>query len=326
MSDPIIEEVLTAGRVGPHRESHEERLLAHLFLADGVTPIEGYLEWNGTQNIGEHWGMDGNDVWGDCGAAMTDHAEMAEAQNAQLVGQLGRPHFNGTLGTYWAYGISQGEVGQPPNQPDQPDQGVDNASWFAFLYKLGIIKGYGEVQDDVFDWFAQTFRGGCVGQGLDGQIASNDFNASPRIPWDSMDQPDGHDTLTIITHADGSGACVTWGAVQPYTANYRRTNWQDRWVVFTADDPNVNWPKLQAALDEVHGVVTPDTIFAAKQDLAQKIDAALKNVEHDAGEAWDHVEDLVKPIEKIIAKGVEKEGSNAVAQLLATLLASLLHT
>jgi hypothetical protein len=322
MTDEVIE---LAGRVGPHRESHEPRLLAHNFLADGITPVEGFLEWNGTQNIGEKWGIDGNADWGDCGAAMTDHANMAKASNAALLNTLGVPHFSGTLPTYWAYGLAQGEVGQPPNRPDQPDEGVDNASWFGFLYKLGIIKGYAEVPDNVFDWFAQNFRGGCVGQGLDGNTAISDFNAKPRRAWDTMQQPDGHDTLTIITHADGSGACVTWGAVQPYTAAYRRTNWQDRWVFFDSNDSRVNWPKLQAALDEVHGVVTADTIIAAKQDLAQKIAAVCKDIEHEVEAAWDHFDGLVKPLKAIVARGVEKEGSVAVAQLLAELLASVLH-
>jgi hypothetical protein len=281
MTDQSNPGLVRAGRVGPHRESHEPRLLAHTLLAPGVTPVSGFLDWNGAGGIGEQWGMDGNDIWGDCGAAMTDHAEMAEASNPHLVGQLGRPHFDGTLGTYWAYGIAMGEVGQPPDPPNKPDFGVDNASWFGFLYKLGIIKGYGEVEDEVADWFAQTFKGLCVGQGLDGTIASNDFNASPRIPWDTMDQPDGHDTLTIITHSDGSGACVTWASVQPYTAAYRQTNWQDRWVIFTADDPNVNWPLLQEALTEIHGEVTEESIQAERESLWKKIEDVLKNIEHE---------------------------------------------
>ena len=273
MSDEIIP-VLTHGRVGPHRESHEERLLAHNFLADGVTPVAGFLEWNGAAVMGEHWGMDNNgpqatnpawatDGLGDCGAAMTDHYNMAKQSNKALYNTLGNPLYAGTMATYFAYGLAQGEVGQLPAPPNEPDYGVSNQSWFAFLYKMGLIKGYGEVVDQYGDWFAQTFKGLCVGQGLDGMIAGTDFDASPRIPWDSMDMPDGHDTLTIITHTDGSGACVTWGSVQPYTASYRQTNWQDRWVIFDEDDPNVNWPALQAALTEIHGVVTPPTPVTA---------------------------------------------------------------
>jgi len=45
-------------RVGPHRESHEPSLKGDLFI-QGQT---GFLEWNGTNGIGEDWNMDDNDV------------------------------------------------------------------------------------------------------------------------------------------------------------------------------------------------------------------------------------------------------------------------
>jgi len=38
------------------------------------------------------------------------------------------PKFAGTMGTYFAYGVAQGEVGTPPAPPDEPDNGVDNAT------------------------------------------------------------------------------------------------------------------------------------------------------------------------------------------------------
>lgn len=244
------------GRVGPHRESHEPRLLASKFVSDGLVPVQGYLEWDGTTGVGEDWGMDGNDVWGDCGSAATDHYNIAKTQSYAQYGQLGMPKYAGTLGTYWAYGLAQGEVGQPPHTPDQPDQGVDNATWLAFLYKQGIIDGYAEVTDDVYDWFAQTFRGAILGLAIDGAKAQQEFSIWPKVPWTAMPKQDGHDTLGIITHSDGSGSLITWGAVQPYTLGFRQTNWTDMWVIFDHDDPNVNWSELQQALDEVHGVVT----------------------------------------------------------------------
>jgi len=256
MSDQI--ERPRAGKVGPHRESHEPRLKARDFLASGVTPVKGFLQWNGAGGIGEKWGMANNGQWGCCGFSLWQHANQAKLvasggdfKTAYLTTWL--PAFESLLPAYWAYGIAQGEA------PPHPDFGVDNATMLAWAYKLGLIYGYAEVDDDEFDWFSQTFHGGFVGQGLDGNKASADFEASPRIPWDTMAMPDGHDTLCIITHADGSGASVTWGAVQPYTAAYRRTNWQDRWVIFDKDDPLVDHDALQAALLEAHGVVAPPT-------------------------------------------------------------------
>jgi hypothetical protein len=255
--------------------------LAHNFLTGGIVPTEGYVEWSGVQPIGDNWGMDGNDVWGDCGPAATDHYNMAKKGLRDILGSLGRPHFDGTLGTYWAYGLAQGEHGQPPDPKDKPDYGVDNATWLGFLYKLGIIKGYGEVEDNVFDWFVSNFHGGIVGQGLDGTTASNDFESTPRIPWSPMPQVDGHDTLVIVTHADGSGSMVTWGGVQPYTLPYREQNWQDRWTVFDKDDARVNWPALKEALDEIHGEVTDESIEAERESLEQRIIDALRDIEHD---------------------------------------------
>lgn len=261
-----------AGRVGPHRESHEPRLQAHEFLAAGMRPIKGFIEWNGTHNI-VNWGMADNARWGCCGFAAWLHYNMAKlvAAGKVVVGTeltTWAPNFHALLPAYWGYGLYKGEVGQPPDQPDQPDQGVDNASMLGWAYKLGFIKGYGEVHDDVFDWFVQTFNGGLIGQALDGPVAQQDFEATPRIPWDTMAKQDGHDTLVIVTHADGSGVEVTWGGLQPYTLGYRLTNWTDRWTIFDEDDPAVNWPLLKEALDEIHGKVTPESIEAARADLS----------------------------------------------------------
>ena len=212
-----------AGLVGPHRESHEPRLDATKFLT--VSPVGGFLAWNGTQGVGERWGMDGNDKWGDCGAAATDHYNIAKTQNPHVVGTLGRPKYDGTLGTYFAYGLSMGEVGQPPEPPDEPDEGVDNKTWLGFLYTQGIIYGYGEVPLEYLDWFAQTAKGCILGLIIDGNQAISDFQTSPRTPWGAMpNASDGHDTLLIITNTDGSGSLVTWGAVQPFTPEFPKSD------------------------------------------------------------------------------------------------------
>lgn len=260
----MTDETVRAGRVGPHRESHEPRLKASELLAPGVTPVKGYLAWNGAAGIGERWGMCNNgpdhtnppwmpDGAGDCGFAMLSHANMAKLGNLSQMGKFGFPMFQTALDAYWAFGIAQGEA------PPHPDNGVDNANLMAWAYKLGLIYGYAEVDDDEFDWFAQEFDGGCVGMTVDPVAAGNDFEQSPRRPWDAMGAFGGHDTLVVITHADGSGALVTWGAVQPYTLAFRQQNWTDRWVIFDADDPKVDHAALQAALLEVHGVVAPPT-------------------------------------------------------------------
>ena len=92
-----------------------------------------------------------------------------------------------------------------------------------------------------------------MGLVIEGPVAIADFNATPRKPWDQMGFTDGHDTLGIQTHADGSGTLVTWGGLQPYTADFRAKHFQDAWVIFDSDDSFVDWVALEAALTEVHG-------------------------------------------------------------------------
>ena len=262
----------TAGRVGPHRESHEPRLMATKFLASDQTPVEGFLKWNGTANIGERWNMLGNDKWGDCGPAATNHYDMAKAQQPQLAGQLGRPKFTGVLGTYFAYGMAMGEVGQPPNNPNQPDQGVDNASWLGWLYKEGLIYGYGEVPLKYLDWFAQTARGAICGLVIDGNTAEADFSWSPKTPWSAMpNAADGHDVLLIITNRDGSGGLVTWGAVQPFAPEFR-VQITDAWIIYDKDDPLVDHAALQGALADVHGVVVSTPVETQADGFWAKVD------------------------------------------------------
>ena len=258
-------------KVGPHRESHEPRLLATKFLTGGVEPLQGFLQWDGTAPMGERWNMLHNDVYGDCGPAATSHNNMAKAQDPHIAGDLGRPKFDGVLGTYFAYGIAMGEPGP------EPDQGVDNKTWLGFLYEHGIIYGYGEVPLDSLDWFAQTAKGAILGLIIDGNQAISDFQQAPRIPWPAMPgASDGHDTLLILTNTDGSGGLVTWGSVQPFTPEFR-AQITDAWIIYDPDDPSVDHGALQAALADVHGVETAQAAQSAHRGFLGRI---IEDIEH----------------------------------------------
>jgi hypothetical protein len=285
----IDEEEVGAGKVGPHRESHEPRLNGLELLADGVTPVQGFVKWSGVQPIGEKWGMASNAQFGCCGFSAWQHyndAKAAASANA-LWRQIGlrswAPHFASLLPAYFAYGIAQGEPGP------RPDDGVDNATMLAWAYKLGLIDGYFEVPKGYEDWFAMTFHGAIVGQALDGTTAIADFDAVPRRPWDAMGKTDGHDTLLIEGDGQGGGAEVTWGGVQPFTPAYRQTNWTDVWVIVDRDDPNVDQTALKAILTELHGVVssTPD-VAENTSDLLDKIEHAIEKVPGHIVEALKH--------------------------------------
>ena len=277
------------GRRGA-RESHEPRLNIWMF----AKPVErvatvAFPVWDGTKGITD-WGMDGNDTLGDCGPAATDHLNVALTGNTAIVGTLGAGVFapdpsgpwTSTEETYFAYGRSQGEPGQ------QPDQGVDNASWLAFLYKNGIIKGYAEVPVPDAFLYAQQFGGVLVAQALPAS-AESDFEAVPQIPWGSPgevpDQSEDHDTLLIKTNADGSGSMVTWGALQPFTSDYFEKFVTDCWVILDPDDSLVDGAALVAALEGLHGTVssapvTPvDPVAPPEPNEPNEFDKIVKELE-----------------------------------------------
>lgn len=241
-----------AGKYGYLKESHEPRLMAHLLLADGVTPISGYSAFDATHGIGENdWGMDYNDQYGDCGFAACDHYNVSKSGQVGLIGKFGTSKYANLIDAYFAYGISQGEPGP------HPDQGVSNATMLAWALSEGFIFGYAEVQPEYLDWFASQFGGALLGLVIDGTTASNDFGSTPRQPWDKMGKADGHDTLYVQSIGDGTGTLVTWGGLQPFSSSFRASNITDAWVIFDQYDPSVNWPALEAALADVNGTDVP---------------------------------------------------------------------
>jgi hypothetical protein len=261
------------GLIGPHKESHEPSLHADLFYdplkiqARPVNLLSGYRDWDGTHGITD-WGMDCNgpdsnnpaaypNGLGDCGAAATDHGNVAKSGSMSVYNQLGTPKFNGTVPTYFAYGVWNGESGQPPAPSNEPDQGVSNNTWLQFLWINGIIDGYVEVPLNSLDLYASAGSGLLCGIQLY-DTAQDDFQN--QIPWGENDeQPDpelGHDVWLIKTGADGGGAVVTWGAVQPFTLTFRQRNITDLWMVTDKDDPAVNDAALQAALTALNGTGT----------------------------------------------------------------------
>ena len=266
------------GRIGPHRESHEPSLQAHDFinlwkahdtasLPPAKDPETGYREWDGTHGITD-WGMDCNgpdesnppaypDGLGDCGGAATDHGNVAKTGSMSVYNTLGQPKYAGTVPTYFAYGVAQGETGQPPAPANEPDFGVDNRSWLLFLHLNDIIDGFVEVPLADLDLYAPVGSGLLTGVQLYDN-AQQDF--SNHVAWGpNGEQPDpqlGHDVWTIQTHTTGGIAVVTWGAVQQCTLLFRQNNITDLWLITDKDDPRVDDAALQAALAALHGTGT----------------------------------------------------------------------
>jgi len=99
-----------------------------------------------------------------------------------------------------------------------------------------FIYGYAEVQPQYLDWFAKEFSGALLGLAIDGAVASQDFDDSPRRSWNEMAQVDGHDTLYVKSSGIGNGTLVTWGGLQTFTKAFRENNVTDSWVIFDQYD------------------------------------------------------------------------------------------
>ena len=329
MSDQTVEVPLVAGIVGPHRESHEPRLNMMSFLAAGVTPVSGYLAFDGTGGIHPNgWGMDNNGpdktnpAWcpngaGCCGFAAKDHNDVAKLGDASMAGQSFSPLYATLLDAYVAYGLFMGEPGP------HPDNGVSNQSFLAWLYTTGQIDGYAEIPDEFADWFTQQFIGIILGLAIDANKAGSDFNRVPRV-WDAMAKLDGHDVLGIVTHADGSGALVSWGGLVQYTLAFRQTNITDRWVILDKDNTFVNWDALQGALNAVHGTVRPvapvpaptDHAESVLSDLGVTVKKAIEDIrafEREQIAKWPEHEVFIRAL---IVKAIESGIPNILEMLL----------
>lgn len=313
--DAELLEPQIAGRVGPHRESHEPKLKGLDFLAEGVSPISGFIKFDLTKGQ-TAFGLACNGQLGCCGFSADQHLNALKALAAgdanwmQISLLTFCPQFASLEPAYFAYGIAQGEPGP------KPDDGVDNATMLAWLYKLGIIDGYFEAPIEYADWFALTFNGLLIGQVLDGPTAINNFNASPRIPWGVMGKSDGHDTVGAAGDGEGGGLEITWGGLQPYEPVYRANNWTDTWVIVDKDDTNVNYQALKAVLTEMHGVVNPvqSAADASAKGLFSHIESDLKSLYHAVP---DDVKGFVKEMHKIVEAAMEHEGVVVLEKLFA---------
>lgn len=193
------------------------------------------------------WGMLGNDTYGDCGSAGFYHGLMAKALMANntatdYLQAAWEPGFTVPTdsiveATYFAYGRAQGEPGE------QPDEGVDNATWFAFLKQLGIVELAAQIDPHNRAEFKQAmidFKGVEIGVALTDD-AEQAFETGQ--PWDvspsSQPNPqEGHDIL-VVKYDPQSLTVVTWGGLQECTIAWEDAEidqYMDAWVFFTKED------------------------------------------------------------------------------------------
>lgn len=190
------------------------------------------------------WGMLGNDQYGDCGPAATEHYRMAKAGTADITNASDAA----TEALYFAYGRAQGEPGS------HPDQGVDNASWLKWMFDNGYITAYARVDANDADAVRMAmlnFSGVLVGCSLADQ-AEQEFN--DHRPWtitaaERPDPQEGHDILLVAYDSAGE-TFVTWGALQRATVAWESGEAHagdlEAWVIMTNEDAARNGVDLDA--------------------------------------------------------------------------------
>lgn len=217
----------TAGKRGARAgNAHPELRLSNFKTTAPTPPPTGDV----TSGI-TAWGMDGNDQYGCCGPAATDHYQVAKLGDTSLIGKLGGV---GPVPLYFEYGIAQGEPGP------QPDQGVDNDLWLQFLFNKGIIEAFAELDFTNVDEVHQAmldYRGVLISVELTDD-AEQLFNS--KQPWtlangESPDPNEGHDILLVKYGPEGD-TFVTWGALQLSTIPWDNSCITSAWVIITSED------------------------------------------------------------------------------------------
>lgn len=252
-----------AGKRGRRSPSHEPSLrLSNFAPPPSSPPPRGDVSAGITE-----WGMLGNNVYRNCGAAAFQHGRMAKS-GRNVVDDNGRELLadsqaatDYTLATYYAYGRAMGEPGP------QPDHGVENATWLKFLFAQGMIDGYAELDatnpDEVHSAML-NFNGVLIGCELTPDAEQEFINHQPWTISDT-EQPSpqgGHAVYLVKYDTDaGSETVITWGAQQNCTVAWETGQVQaghlEAWVFITADDAErngLNLSALQQAIRDLGGV------------------------------------------------------------------------
>ena len=252
--DPSLPRV--AGKRGRKQSSHASDLQLKNFRGSLPSPPPASLD--NTKGF-KNWLMLGNDQYGDCGPAATEHIRMVKAllsvanETATFASSFVLPNDTNTETLYFDYGVSQGEPG--PN----PDQGVDNKSWLTYLFNLTeaakVIKG-----DDVVEWaFAEldasnpteiraaVMNYSCVLIGCAlSDTAETEFENGQL--WtisasEPADPQNGHDVVMAGWDANGE-ILLTWGAPQRATVAWETGEESagdlEAWVLITKEDAERN--------------------------------------------------------------------------------------
>jgi hypothetical protein len=222
--------------------------------------------------LGQNLGMLGNDEYGDCGPAATEHIRMIQAAISTTDGKtlyeegFRVPHTAYTEGLYFAYGRAMGEQGL------HPDQGVSNATWLLWLYQQKIIEFFAEVNvvagvingDNAAARAHRAmleFHGCLVAVSLTDD-AEQLFQEG--LPWttangETPDPNEGHD-IALAAYSAAGDTFATWGAWQDATIDWDNECIGECWVVGTkalASEAGYDVAAVTAVLDTLTDIHLP---------------------------------------------------------------------
>lgn len=238
-----------AGKRGLRRESHAPELMLSKFMtSEPNPPPTGDVTQGRTE-----WGVDHNDTFSCCGPAATDHGRMVKIGPTAQPDQLGGV---GVLPLYWKYGLAIGEQG-PSQAPNQPDEGVENRTWLQFLFELGVIDGFVELDKTNMAECHQAlldFRGLLVAVSLtdDAEQLFEQHQPWTTAQGEQPDQNEGHDIYWVKYGPEGD-TFITWGEDQLSTIGWDQACILEVWAFLMKEDAaraGINLPALQ---EEIRG-------------------------------------------------------------------------
>jgi hypothetical protein len=286
-----------------------------------------------TKGVTKGLNMLGNDEYGDCVVAATEHARMFKALVSFANGVMTflegfrPPHAPYCETLYWAFGISQGEPGP------HPDNGCDPASWFAWFFKQRLCDAFGQPNwevnvDNVWQADLTVIKnsivtfGGVMGSfalpvAFQGQFNVVPFSYEPGQPMAN----DGHEMfITGYDDATQLFEVCTWGVIWHATYDFVRYLLTSCFVFVSKEDAQrlgVNFDGLVEACEALAGAQGIDVATGPSLVAAINPD----NVKHDADVDWDA---FTSQLRRVVTLAVQREGVTIIAKELGVAMRILL--
>jgi hypothetical protein len=226
--------------------------LAEELRAQGPRAVNPPISFDATRGI-TNWGMEGNDVYGNCFWAALYHA---------LWAQTGVQPTGDPVAWYQTYLASQGEPTSAPGDGTDPSSGSQSILNQGLAQAVGVIQG--PVSPALTHQAIVDFHGGvivCLALDPDAQ---QEFAA--HLPWGAEsanpDVMDGH-AVTGVAYTLSGDVFVTWGALQSSTIRFD-DNCIDGLVLILAHGGDsaliAKWGLVEASTQEFNGnLASPDS-------------------------------------------------------------------